>query len=194
MALAINTADAFWGHSRPFLERVGRDITTAHERAIRDVGGMVASATNLAFSIEMYLKALRVLSGIAVIASHDLWALYKTLPLHMKTSIESRYSSLGSVPQNDVHTLELQVSIGPFCENQEAGGGSNNPGIREGNSLESVMKRNKDVFQTWRYIYERGTVGKICEFRYEFYFLDNVAKVLRSEAVSTINKLRHNQK
>lgn len=186
--VAIVAADAFRDQSQPFLQRVGPDIRTAHERAVHDVGGMIASATSLALSVELYLKALRLLVGFGVPAHHDLSALFMGLPKDLKDSVEQHYISLGHPPGVDVHTLTLKLSVGPFSKEQLAE--RNEAGVKQDHSLKSVLKRSKDAFQTWRYLHERGDPAKISTFSYEFYYLGAAADAMRAHAVAMLAHLR----
>jgi hypothetical protein len=181
--LAIVSADAFREQSQPFLQRVGRDIGTAHERAVNDLGGMVASATTFALAVELYLKALHILVGLNVPRHHNLLALFTGLPKDLKDSVEQNYNSLGGPRGADIHTLKLKISVGHFREEQLAQAARKDAGRAQDNSLKSILKRSRDAFQTWRYIFERGDPAKISRFPYEFHYLGAAADALRTHAV-----------
>lgn len=187
---AIVAADAFLEQSQPFLQRIGRDIETAHERAVRDIGGMIASATSLALAVELYLKALRLLVGLRAPRYHDLWALFTALPQDLKDSVEQYYISLGGPQGADIHTLNVKLSVGPFREEQLAESDRKKTGRAQDNSLKSVLKRSKDAFQTWRYLYERGNPAAISTFHYEFHYLGAAANAVRAHAVEAHAALR----
>jgi hypothetical protein len=184
--VAIVAADAFREQSQAFLQGVGPASGTAHEHAVQDYGDMIASATSLALSVELYLKALRILVGFRVPAHHDLWALFKGLPKELKESIERHYASLWDHHGSDVHTSV--ASVGSFSKEQLAE--TNDADGPQDNSLRSVLKRSKDAFQTWRYLHERGNCTKISEFSYEFYYLGAAADVMQAHAVAMLARLR----
>ena len=83
------SADAFRACSRPFRQKVaGLSIDAAKTEATKDLGGLVASATNLALSVELYLKALRMPTGLAPNRTHALDELYADLPQDLRESVE----------------------------------------------------------------------------------------------------------
>ncbi|MGH9908483.1 MAG: hypothetical protein ACRD8U_23220 [Pyrinomonadaceae bacterium] len=188
--VAIVAADAFREQSQPFLQRVGPDISTAHERAVRDIGGLIASATSLALAVELYLKALRILVGLQVTAHHDLWALFKGLPKEIKDSVEQYYGSLGGPQGSDIHTLTVKVSVGPFTKEQLAESDKEENGSAQDNSLKSVLKRSKDAFLTWRYFHEQGDRAAISVFHYEFHYLGAAAEAVRVHACEALAHVR----
>lgn len=58
------------------------------------------------------------------------------------------------------------------------------PKTARDNSVRAVLGRCKDAFETWRYLYERGKVGQVQIFSYEFHFLDNAAEAIRRHMVA----------
>ena len=56
--------------------------------ALKDLGGLIASATILSLSVELYLKSLRMILGMSIPDKHHLWSLYKVLPSNIRSDIE----------------------------------------------------------------------------------------------------------
>ena len=176
------SADAFRKLSDYFLEVIGRD-SMCSEHATRDFGGCIASVTNLSLALELYLKALYLLSGLQVPTTHDLWSLFEGLPQSVKSTIIACYKRLPEAPAG-IKVLEIQLSVGPF---------KGDPPFPDSNldySLENVLKRSKDAFQTWRYLYERGKREHVLNIAYEFYYLGTIATVLHQISTDMWQALR----
>ena len=178
-ALAIASADSFRRLAQPFLDFIGRDFHVCNERAVRDLGGMVASATNLSLAVELYAKALHILSGRDVPKTHDLYALFAALPQPLRDAVVCEYEALGKPQAGVACTLELQLSNRDFRDEDEGRQSLGNPD----NSIGSVLRRSRDVFHTWRYLYERGKSEECVDFIYEFHFLAAAATALRGNAM-----------
>ena len=88
------SADAFRTCSHPFRQKVaGLSIDAAIAEAIKDFGGLAASATNLALSVELYLKGLRMATALVPNRIHALDELYADLPKDLHQSIEAAYEA-----------------------------------------------------------------------------------------------------
>src|SRR5712691_3540260 len=86
-ALAVATADAFRKLSGPFIERVAGRGWEARDIAAQDIPGMIASATALAFAVELYLKALCIITRRQPLpGGHNLWVLYRALHDDVRSS------------------------------------------------------------------------------------------------------------
>lgn len=179
---AQQSGDAFRHLAQQFVDRIRRDGIGAKGLAPEDIGNMIASATTLALSVELYLKALQLLEGLVPPTDHDLWALFKRLPNDLKKSIERQYEILNSSMGAGIDMIAVQISVGPFREEEIArADAADDRGrvISEGKSLESVLKRNKSAFLAWRYLYEKGNSGRIITFVYEFSDLGCAAESIR---------------
>src|SRR5665811_1042974 len=104
--LAVAAADAFRELAKPFLRWIGRDMTTAHERAVRAPGMLVASATNLSLAVELYLKALSIAVGLTPMKSHDLVALYGGLPRWLQIRVAQEYALCEPLSPGVANALE----------------------------------------------------------------------------------------
>ena len=176
------SADAFRKLSEYFLEAIGRD-SMCHERATRDFGGCIASVTNLSLALELYLKALYLLSGFQVPTTHDLWSLFEGLPQSVKSTIIACYKRLPEAAAG-IKVLQIQLSVGPLK------GDPTFPDHKSDYSLENVLKRSKDAFETWRYLYERGKRDRVLNIAYEFHYLGTIATVLRQTSIDMWQALR----
>lgn len=146
---------------------------------VKNIGILSASATNLALAVELYLKALHVACGRAPQSLHDLSALFKQLPLAEKRLASAVYECLpGPKSKNEVSTFIVDV----FVNNSE-------PSFPKGthfvesvpeNSLIAVLKRSRDAFLTWRYLYEQGDERKTVKIEYEFFALSSVAMAIKA--------------
>jgi hypothetical protein len=85
---ATLVGDALFAHAQAFVQSVEPDINAANVKARDNMGGLIASATMLALSLELYLKALRMRFGLPVPKIHELWKLYFDLPQQARESIE----------------------------------------------------------------------------------------------------------
>lgn len=110
------------------------------------IGALVTSAANLAFALELYLKALRKRLGLPSIATHDLWKLYRELPADTKSRIEAHYDHVRSTIPHQLRAIT--IAKGPLqrpdWEKLD----------RKSEALEPVLKRSRDAFSSWRYIFE----------------------------------------
>ena len=111
------------------------------------LGELVCCATNLGFGLELYLKALLVKLGEEYPRQHDLSKLYAMLPAMVKQSVERVYEGyLKSVPAG-VH-VSIKVAKGPRAPPKWS------DYAKEPKDLASVLYRSRDVFRSWRYLFE----------------------------------------
>ncbi len=113
------------------------------------LGDLVACAANLGFAIELYLKALLAQLELPVPQTHNLRSLFDAIPQQVRELIESTYDQ--AMP-DQVRELggyvSLTIAKGPPQEprwGNYAGGGV---------SLPLVLERSKDLFPSWRYVFE----------------------------------------
>ena len=113
--------------------------------------------------------------------SHDLWSLYKDLPKEVKRSISEAYDQRKDKKNREEWaSFEVQISVGPFKERQkkEADLKDKDKGLND-YSLNKLLKRNKDAFLNWRYLYEKGSNSKIIRFQYDFFHIGLVATIVK---------------
>lgn len=111
-------------------------------------GDAVAAAANLAFAIELYIKAILDVSHVEVPRGrdgHNLGKLYTKLPNHFKVRIEHFYDEV-----RKRNPLRQSITF--------ALGGPKQPewsDVRgESQELEALLTRSSDLFSSWRYIHE----------------------------------------
>ena len=166
-------ADAFAKNSRLFTDSLPKDLNHSAKAAVRDLGGLFASATNLALATELYLKSLMILLRMDIPNTHDLWAIFKRLPPELMQDIGKEYdSSCDSLPEQAVG-LELAIWTGGKPE----GPLPEFPKEKK-RDLKSVLERSRNAFVTWRYIYEMGEEGRHVFVEYEYGRLGVLCEIL----------------
>jgi HEPN domain-containing protein len=149
-----------------------------------EFGDLVVCATNLAFALELYLKALLTQFDFPVAQNHDLRALYDGLPQLIRELIEGVYNK---ALLDEVRRMEGRTSVviawGPLERPlfQDS---------KEWPALPDVLARSKDLFQSWRYAFEFSPPdGNPYHFRqFEYCFLRCAAEVLRVEATMRLSE------
>ena len=115
-------------------------------------GDMVVAATNLAFAIELYIKAILIVSMIDVPLGregHNLGKLYAAMPQHFKIVIGESYEEtrkkdwIGRYPSIIVSIGQVSAGIPKWDDNRS-----------EPLDIEALLNRSSDIFTVWRYIYE----------------------------------------
>ena len=150
-----------------------------------DLGGFVASATNLALSTELYLKSLWMMLGYPVPEHHKLWPLYKRLPsVRIKGEILSSYDHHNQMFGDQVAALELAISKGPADQQALDEESRKAQKQNEDSSLAAVLRRSSDAFIVWRYLHEQAADSGVRIIRYEFLRIRLVATCARTSAVS----------
>jgi hypothetical protein len=145
---ALKCGEAFQRSAKIFIPRIGLIREKSSQNFSNQLGNLVACATNLAFAIELYLKALLMLLDLEVPHSHNLHFLYDKIPQPVRKVIESTYDI--NLPEQ-VLLLHGRVSFtlakGPLEKPQWNDS-------KESLALPDTLARSKDLFQSWRYIFE----------------------------------------
>jgi HEPN domain-containing protein len=145
---ALVCGEAFQRLAKEFISKIGAIKEKSSQDMSNELGDLVACATNLGFAIELYLKALLTQLDLPVPQVHDLRALYDSIPQQVKDIIESVYDT--SLPEQ-VRQLYGRVSItlakGPLEEPQW-------DDYKASLALPDLLARSRDLFQSWRYIFE----------------------------------------
>jgi hypothetical protein len=173
--ISLMSARSFYQLAVPFLQKIGVD-QECHKKAVADLGGLISSATNMAFSIEMYLKTLRLMSGLSVPQTHDLWVLFKHLPEQLKNALSNQYEHLKSLsPPEAIQALQILMTP-TEKQNLKDDFDKNDEKRRLDNSLKGVIKRNKSAFENWRYIYEQEEMDRAYTLHYDYVCLSLIVK------------------
>ncbi len=156
-------AEAFQRLSEPIINRIARDVTEGSYRsAPPEIGELVASAVNLSFALELYLKSLLAQLGEHA-RGHNLRKLYDALPSDVRGQIRERYDATWQSEWNGRH-VSVTLAKGPP-----------DPPVWEDYSdkpkdIAALLERSCDCFQSWRYVFEwtepPGTRYQRHEFEY----------------------------
>jgi len=147
-----------------------------------ELAEVVVCATNLGFAIELYLKALLIHLDLPVPYVHDLRALYDAIPQPVRAIIENVYDA--ELP-DEVRRLHGRVSI------TLAKGSKKNPrwdDYRVSLALPDLLTRSRDLFDSWRYIFEftQPTDNPHQLHEFEYGLLRCAAEAMRVEAISRL--------
>lgn len=179
LGTAILTGDAFFKLASKFIQSVTPDIQTAHHGAAQNIGDLIASATMLPLSIELYLKALLLKYDKPAPKTHELPVLYSALPQSIKHSCEERYESFRKTEGSGTASFKFQI----FSRSKVP-----NPKWREDlpqdsldYSLTAVLMRSSSAFVTWRYLFAINPQTTPEIMTYEFLRLSFAARSFRAE-------------
>jgi hypothetical protein len=147
-------AEAFLRLAEPVVVRIGKDVeeSTQSHPFLPSMGDVVAAATNLAFAIELYIKAILIASEIDVPTGregHNLGTLYALMPRHFKTVIERSYEEIrkkdwsGGYPSITVAMRPVAANLGKWDDYHS-----------KSFNLGELLNRSSDIFTSWRYIFE----------------------------------------
>lgn len=150
--MAMRCADAFRETAESFILEKFKSLPKGDLNAWDPILGEIAvCATNLAFALEIYLKCLRLQVGLPPRAAdgdgHDIWRLYKELPGHVREDIEARYERGRTQPYPTHASISFALQHSPVAPNWNDNAGKSM-------ELEEVLKRSKDTFVSWRYVFE----------------------------------------
>jgi len=113
-----------------------------------EMGDVVVCATNLAFAIELYLKALLSHLELQVPKIHDLISLYNTIPQPIRAIVEEVYESACLEDKSKLPSYSFKLAKGALEVPQW------NDGSKKLPFLPDLLERSKDLFQSWRYVCE----------------------------------------
>jgi hypothetical protein len=189
---ALACAEAFLRLAEPVVIRIGKDVeesTTQSRPFLRSMGDVAAAATNLAFAIELYIKAILVVSRIDVSLGregHNLGKLYAAMPQDFRTVIERSYEERRKIDWNGRYP-SITVAMRPVPANLPKwdDSGSESP------DLEALLNRSSDIFTSWRYIYEfkNPDEGGWQLRRFEYGLLLSACRAIRDTIKSLQNSL-----
>ena len=174
--IAALAGDAFLSLAQIFLQSLSTNSDGAAMDAMEDIGGLLASATNLSLAIEIYLKAVLFHYRISVPHTHDLPELYKLIPTAVQEQISNAYAVLQEDKNEvkEVKELVLQLARSPLFPDDD-------PVLPQNNTILEMLSRNKNAFMTWRYAFSELTGKFNTSLRYEFLYLELIAKAIRGQ-------------
>jgi len=174
---ALLSGDAFFRHAQEFIAHTTGDPTTSQNRAAANLGEFIASATNLALSIEIYLKALLLASGQPTPKTHELSDLFAKLPQTSRKAVESAYDRLRQ-SEDDHATAAFALHVAAPGQHQPSFGSSP---VTQDNSLKGVLQRGAGAFVTWRYLFAHSITPSGAPLMYEFVRLSFAARAVRQQ-------------
>jgi hypothetical protein len=183
----IQAANAFREYSRPFCDKV-RGFPPQQVKQVQDndFGDLIASATNLAFAIELYIKAVRILHGLGPMRTHDLAALYASLPKTSRRRIQATYAATIQTLDPSPSPLVVVRIAHRDAPQDEARRTDKLPDNVSDVSFERVLERSRDLFERWRYLYDQGKHGTVVWLYYEYRWLEVAADALRNHATYSL--------
>lgn len=147
---AASIGNAYFELARPLLASLTRDLDPKAPPVV-DASLVFSSATNIALALELYLKAIQIGLRMHPPETHDLWDLYKRLPVNTKASLESAFNAKRAA-LSPTANCEMQICIqrGP----ESAPPDEFPRDASKSNDLRALLKRSRRMFVAWRYVYE----------------------------------------
>ncbi len=156
-------AEAFQRLSEPLISEIAQGLPEGRQDASAGFGDVVASAANLAFALELYLKTLLAQRDLPVPQHHNLRQLYDAVPLSAKALIQERYDTAWRSEWNGKRasiTFAKGPPDPPIWDDYR---------VKE-KDIAHLLERARDCFQSWRYIWEytkpTDTHYQLHEFEY----------------------------
>jgi len=189
---AVACAEAFLKLAEPVVIRIAEDVPESTKQSrpfLASMGDVAAAATNLAFAIELYIKAILIASKIDAPAGrdgHNLGKLHAAMPQHFKTVIEKSYEKTrkrdweGKYPSITIAMRRAPPNLPKWNDNRS-----------QSFDLASLLNRSSDIFTSWRYIYEFKNPGEggWQSHRFEYGLLLSACRAMRD----TISGLQETQ-
>jgi len=146
---AFACGEAFQRLAEELIPKIGSTKEESSQAMSNELGDIVVCAANLAFAIELYLKALLMLLNLPVPQVHDLRDLYDKIPQRVRELIESVYETAWSEQARQLRgRVSVTLAKGPREEPPW------NDYTKESLVLPDLLARSKNLFQSWRYIFE----------------------------------------
>jgi hypothetical protein len=158
------------------------ELQTAHNHAAENMGELIASATNVALAIELYLKALLLRSGQAAPMTHELPSLFAKLPSSVQLKVEQVYERLQATAKKGAAAAFAVHVAGKNSPRPRFGQGAQT----QDNTLKGVLQRAASAFVTWRYLFAHAPTESGAPLTYEFLRLSLAAQALREQFGSLI--------
>jgi hypothetical protein len=187
----VACAEAFLRLAEPVVIRIGKDVEerTQSHPFLPSMGDVAAAATNLAFAIELYIKAILKASKIDLPTGregHNLGTLYALMPEYFQTLIERSYEETRKKDWSGRYP-SITVSIGPVSANLPKWDDDRDKSC----DLGAILNRSSDIFTSWRYIFEfkKTDDGGWQSHRFEYGLLLSACHAMRD----TIESLQNTQ-
>jgi hypothetical protein len=173
IGLAVQTGDAFYDKAhKVFTPLTTIPMDVAQQRVIRKLGLFVSAATDLSLSIEIYLKAALLGSGIPAPHTHELGKLYEALPANARHSFESNYDALNQYDKPLTAAVEVWVNCPPPTDSKKR--------PKEDMTVLAILTRNADAFKVWRYLFAQPETIPNAPLTFDFLRMMLVGQAVRA--------------
>lgn len=164
---AIASANSYYELSTVLTSQVPGTLAEMAKTAIRD-DLTAASATNRLLALELYLKAVLMVSGVPVPEVHNFAILFAALSEDNRKAIEAQYDERINLIPKEGATWGLEILFGVGATQlDDAEVEKQIPRVTLDHSLSELLSRNKDGFVESRYLFTATEPGKISCFCYE---------------------------
>ena len=173
---AFVCAEAFQRLADQIIPSIADIGESTPSQMLQKMGDLVACATNLAFAIELYLKALLIHFGLSVPQIHDLYDLYSEIPSQAKALIENTYESSWRKEWLGRRASITLAKGPPRIPNRD-------DSSKRSRTLSDLLNRSRGLFESWRYVFESRNVNPSDhEFQeFEYGLLRTAAEAMRVE-------------
>jgi hypothetical protein len=156
--LAIHAAGHFFELAGTFFGQLPVDKAEFDSflKQPKNIGRLIVASTNLAFSIELYLKGLAMKTKGYAIAGHELVNLFNDLPVDIRDLIQQRYHHrFIKRKKSNFRVIDFIISTHnqPPSETNKMARILN---VGDEANVCKVLAVEKDAFQKWRYVYEQA--------------------------------------
>ena len=146
--IALVSGEAFQRLAAELIPIIGAIKEGTTQEMSNEVGDLVACATNLGLAIELYLKALLTQLDLPVPQIHDLRALYDRIPQPVRALIEDVYDTKWPEQERQLQgRVSFTFAKGPIEQPRW-------DDYKISLALPDLLARSRDLFQSWRYIFE----------------------------------------
>lgn len=170
LATLIMSGDSHFKIVDGFLQSMPYETDEIVKYMPENWGMVFAAATNLALSIELYLKAIMISHNEEFEKTHDLYILFNELPDPVKVKIKEEYKAYNPYPNNP---FDKRSAIDILH-------GAESPKIKK-YDVESVLYRSKDSFVAYRYLFESIEKSSTRSIKFEYGALWSIARAIRKQ-------------
>lgn len=182
---ALVCGEAFQKVAESIIPRIRSLQEESSQNFSEELGDLVACAANLGFAIELYLKALLTQLELPVPQTHNLRTLFDAIPQQVRELIESTYDS--AMP-DQIRRMGGYVSVTIAKGSPQEPRWNDYAGVPL--SLLDVLTRSKDLFPSWRYVFE---FTQDLDSRYQFHEFEYGLLWCAAEAIRVETTVRLNR-
>lgn len=138
------------------------------DNSVKGFQRLPSAVVNFNFAVELMLKALHLFTTRKNLEGHEIWTLFKQLPLETKAKIETKFVQFRRQKNEKLSSFRIQMSKGKN-KKEEIKDTENLP-------LKDFLLLHNHSFVNWRYLYEIKEEGYFYE--YNFKQMDDFIKAL----------------